>query len=308
MIELPRKFTALVTPFHPNGEVNYDGLRENVYTQIDAGWAPLVLGTTGEAPTIEPDEYKKIVQAVIEETDKIMPVMVGTGSNSTKATVEKTKLARELGADLALVVMPYYNKPEPSGQLAHFQAAADVGLPIVMYDVMGRTARAMDYNTIAQLALLPPVAGYKAATHELKDGTVLSERVARELSSEKFRVWSGDDSKTLDLMENHGAYGVISVASNVCPKKVGVIVDAAANQDFERAKEYQSFYTPLFEALFREANPIPVKAAMNILHAAHWPGSNAGSYRLPMTPPQEATIKELREVLSNLNFFVVYKV
>ncbi|MBU0459809.1 MAG: 4-hydroxy-tetrahydrodipicolinate synthase [Nanoarchaeota archaeon] len=301
MIELPRKFTALVTPFHANGDVNYDGLRENVDFQVSQGWAPLVLGTTGEAPTIEPDEFASIVEAVIEETDKRKPVMVGTGSNSTKATVEKTKLAKDLGADLALVVMPYYNKPEPSGQLAHFLAAAEVGLPIVLYDVKSRTGREIDYKVIEQLAKHPNVAGYKAATHQLKDGTVLSERVAQELSAENFRVWSGDDGRTVKLIQNFGAYGVISVASNVCPKNLGKIVNFAIEKQVDRAEFFDNLYNPLFEALFREGNPIPVKGAMNLLHEAGQEGMNAGSYRLPMTPPQETTVIELRRVLTSLN-------
>lgn len=301
MTELPRKFTALVTPFLPDGTVDYNGFRENIRYQLSEGWAPVVLGTTGEAPTIEPDEFKKIVQAAVEETAGRLPVMVGTGSNNTRATVEKTRLAKELGADLALVVMPYYNKPEPAGQEAHFRAVAEV-MPIVMYDIMGRTGRAIDYEVIQWLAEYPNVAGYKAATHNQKaeESCGLSERVAQELSAEDFRVWSGDDGRTLDLMQHFGAYGVISVASNVLPREVGRLVDAAAAEDFQTAAEINVQLDHLFKALFRESNPIPVKAAMNLLHETEKEGMHAGAYRLPMTPPREATITELKQVLNNL--------
>jgi len=302
MSELPRKFTALVTPFHSDEKVDYAGLRENIDYQVRQGWAPLVLGTTGEAPTIDSREFKKIVRAAVEETAGRLPVMVGTGTNSTKATVDKTEIAKKLGADVALVVMPYYNKPEPAGQLDHFRAAAEAGLPIVMYDIMGRTGRAIDYGVICELARHPNVVGYKAATHELKDGTfhVLSEMVARELSSETFRVWSGDDGRTLTLMEGSDAHGVISVASNVYPEEVGELVDRVAEGDFSSAARINALLDPLFQALFRESNPIPVKAAMNLRQAAGYEGMHAGAYRLPMTEPREATVTELREVLSNL--------
>lgn len=300
MTELPRKFTALVTPFLPDGTVDYNGFRENIHYQLSEGWAPVVLGTTGEAPTIEPDEFKNLVQAAVEETAGRLPVMVGTGSNNTRATVEKTRLAKELGADLALVVMPYYNKPEPAGQEAHFLAAAEV-MPIVMYDIRGRTGRAIDYGVIRRLAGHPNVVGYKAATHdqEAKEPFSLSQRVARELS-QSVRVWSGDDGRTLSLMQYFGAYGVISVASNVLPKEMGTLVDAAVAEDFPAATEINARLNRLFEALFWESNPIPVKAAMNLLHETGREGMHAGAYRLPLTPPRAATITELKYVLSTL--------
>jgi 4-hydroxy-tetrahydrodipicolinate synthase len=302
-MELPRKFTALVTPFLPNGEINYSGLQENVEFQIQHKWAPLVLGTTGEAPTVGADEFLPVVSAVVEQTNGRMPVMVGTGTNSTRMTFEKTRAARDAGADIALVVMPYYNKPEPAGQLAHFREAARPGLPIVMYDVATRTAREIDYGVIETLAKDELFIGYKAATHKqvkTDDGVrPLSARVAQELSSDTFHVWSGDDMHTVDRMRV-GAYGVISVASNVAPVKVGQVVDAAAIGNWDTADKYHSEWTPLFAALFKESNPIPVKAAMNIRHKLGRPGMNAGPCRLPLSEARGETKELLTEYLTKV--------
>ena len=251
-IELPRKITALVTPFKVNEQINYEAFRENVAFQIANGWTPLVLGTTGEAPTMREGEFERLVKIAVEEAEGGF-VLVGTGSNSTYHTQKKTELAAELGASAALVVMPYYNKPGPAGQLAHMKAAARI-MPIVPYDVSSRTAKPMDLNVIAELSGHPRVIGYKAATHEIYDKNrellwVQSERVTQELASDTFRVWSGDDSRTLSLMQQ-GAYGVISVASNAAPGQLGDMIDNAAEGDYLIAEklnqELSNFFVDLF--------------------------------------------------------------
>jgi len=302
--ELPRKITALVTPFKSNQEINWEGFRANVRHQVEKGWAPLVLGTTGEAPCVDSEEFDKLVTAAIEETQGRNYVIVGTGTNNTRATVDRTRRARELGADIGLVVMPYYNKPAPQGQEAHFRMAASTGMPIFLYDVAGRTAKAMDLDVIAKLSEHPNIIGYKAATHEIYDGNgellwVQSTKVAQEFASENFRVWSGDDGRTLDLMKAD-AYGVISVASIVAPEQVGDMVDAAARGDYAAAEAINAGLSGLFRDLFIEPNPIPAKAAMNLRDAAGYPGMNAGYHRLPMTIATDQTMETMEARLGEL--------
>ncbi len=314
-MDLPRKFTALITPFRDNGRVDYRQMRKNARHQVGNSWAPLVWGTTGESPSIQDHEFLRGLAHIMEEVGDETIVMAGTGTNDTANTVKKTKEAKRAGAHVALVVMPYYNKPEPEGQRKHFLSAAEI-MPIVLYDVAGRTGRGIDYKVISELSGHPNVVGYKAATHTIVaiDGknAPLSELVAEELGSENFRVWSGDDGKTAKLILEHGAYGVISVASNVAPVLVGRMVDMASGcgraytpcgpqqrDSTTRVLDYN--LSDLFAALFLESNPIPVKAAMNLLADNGHEGMRAGGYRLPMTPPREDTLKALDSVLKGLS-------
>ena len=247
-------------------------------------------------------EFERLVKIAVEEAEGGF-VLVGTGSNSTYHTQKKTELAAELGASAALVVMPYYNKPGPAGQLAHMKAAARI-MPIVPYDVSSRTAKPMDLNVIAELSGHPRVIGYKAATHEIYDQNrellwVQSERVTQELASDTFRVWSGDDSRTLSLMQQ-GAYGVISVASNAAPGQLGDMIDNAAEGDYLIAEKLNQELSNFFVDLFMEPNPTPVKAAMNRRDADGHSGMCAGYSRLPMTTATDHTMKTMEKRLTEL--------
>tara|TARA_Y100000310_G_scaffold337505_1_gene424722 strand:- start:1710 stop:2636 length:927 start_codon:yes stop_codon:yes gene_type:complete len=306
MRELPRVSTALLTPFRNTDTLDERALQANTEFQVMQGVGPLFAGTTGESPTIRDYEFSPAIRAVVQQTRGRVPVMVGTGSSCTYRTIKKTQAALEAGADIALVVMPHGNKPEPAGQLAHFRAAAEV-MPIVLYDIKGRAGREIDYDVVKELSEHPNIIGYKAATHELYDADgnplhVQSERVAEELSSETFRVWSGDDVRTLDLMENHNAYGVITVSGNAVPDMVQDMVEAAATGDYATAHVINERLTPFHRALFLESNPGPANAANNMLHRAGYEGRFAGVLRAPLSEPRKPTMIALREALIGLEF------
>jgi 4-hydroxy-tetrahydrodipicolinate synthase len=285
-------FTALITPFRGDA-VDYDGMRNNIRFQIEQGINGILpLGTTGEAPTISPEEKKNIIALAVEEGKGNVPVMVGTGSNDTATTIENTRLAKKLGADIALVVTPYYNKPTQDGIFQHLKAVNDaVDIPIVVYNIQSRTGTNIQTETMARLAELPNIIGVKEASGNINQiGDVIDTIVNR---SKSFSVMSGDDGMTLPLLAL-GGHGVISVVSNLVPARIGAMINAALNNDLYQAAKIHFELLPLFKGAFIETNPIPIKAAMNMC------GMAAGNCRLPLTPISAQAELKLKEILKEM--------
>jgi 4-hydroxy-tetrahydrodipicolinate synthase len=282
--------TALVTPFAASGAVDEAGVRRLARRQIDAGIHFLVpCGTTGEAPTLSPAERRRVVELVVEEAKGAVPVLAGAGGYDTQEVIESARTMREAGADGLLSVTPYYNKPTPEGLYQHYRAIAEATpLPIVVYNVPGRTGCNVDPATLARLATIPHVAGVKEASGNMTQICEVLKAVP-----EGFVVLSGDDALTLPAMAV-GARGIISVASNEAPAEMVQLVEAAERNDFAAARAVHSRLLPLLLANFSESNPIPVKAAMAQL------GLLEERYRLPMVPPKPETRERLARVLAAL--------
>lgn len=269
---------ALVTPLR-NGVVDEPALRALARWQIDKGTDGLVpCGTTGEGATLSAEEHARVVRACVEEARGQVPVIAGCGSNDTRRTIETTQRAKEAGADAALIVTPYYNKPPPEGLYRHFEAVAKQGgLPVVMYNVPGRTSLDMLPETIARCARIPGVVAVKEAS-----GNVV--RVAEILSlgvPQDFSILAGDDMFTLPTLAS-GGHGVISVVANVAPGDLAGLCDAFFAGDLVKAQKAQIRFAPLVKAMFCETNPLPVK------HALFRLGRIAPELRLPLTPISEA--------------------
>lgn len=263
-------FTALVTPFR-DGEVDLTTFRALAERQIDAGVAGLVpCGTTGEAPTLSEEDWTSLVRAAVEVADGRVPVIAGCGSNSTHKTVEGLRLARALGADAGLVVLPYYNKPNPAGMRGHVGALAEAGLPVVLYHVPGRTAQRLPVSQLAALCHMPGVIGVKDATGDVAYGLEL-------LLQEPGALLSGDDFTFAPLMA-FGAAGVISVLSNLAPALTVAWAEAARAGNLAQARGLNAQLFPVVQYLFREVNPVPVKAAMAAM------GLCENTLRLPLAP------------------------
>ena len=281
-------WTALITPFKADGSFDKEALRDLVQKQIEGGITGLVpIGTTGESPTTTAAEDRRIIEIVVEEARGRVPVMAGTGSNSTHEAVEYTQAAKEVGADACLVVAPYYNKPTPEGLKLHYTAIAEVGLPVIVYNIKGRTGINIDTDTLMEMAKNPLIVGVKEASGDIGQ---MKEVVARR--PEDFTVLSGDDGMTLELMRA-GGDGVISVASNIAPREVVEFVSFAAREAWKKAEAQNDRLADMFKKLFIESNPIPVK------YCAHRMGLCELSYRLPMCPPTDASRRVLDKMLSD---------
>ncbi len=283
-------FTALVTPFR-NGEVDVEALESLVEFQIGQGIHGLVpCGTTGETPSMSEAEDRLVIGTVVRVANGRVPVIAGTGSNSTDMAIKYTKMAEEEGADGSLQVSPYYNKPTQEGLYRHFAAIAEsTSLPIVLYNIPGRTSVNISAETTARLAEIPNIVGTKEATHSMDMASDI-----RRLCGEEFDILSGDDSLTLPLV-SLGGRGVISVAANVAPAVVSDMVNALLEGDFERGRELHYDLLPLCRALFIETNPIPVKTAASIL------GLCSDEMRLPMIPLAGDNLDTLRRVMEETN-------
>ena len=277
---------ALVTPFK-DGEVDYDRLREQVDFQIAAGTHCLCsVGTTGESPTLSHEEHERVIATVVEHAAGRVKVMAGTGSNSTAEALRLTRWAARCGADAALVVAPYYNKPTQQGMYEHYKALAeDVDLPICVYNIPGRTGKNIEPETIARLAELPSIAMVKEATGSM-------DQASEIISTTNLTLLSGDDSLTLPLMAI-GGRGAISVVGNIVPRDMLALIASVESGDLAAAQSWHRKLFPLCRDMLSLAtNPIPVKAAMKLL------GRDTGEMRLPMTPLSRAAEGQLRETLA----------
>ncbi len=278
---------ALTTPF--KGDlVDYDLLKKQVEYQLEAGVNCLVpVGTTGESPTLSHDEHERVISAVIETVAGRAKVMPGTGSNSTHEALKLTRWAEKEGADAALVVAPYYNKPTQEGFYQHYKVLAeDAGIPICVYNIPGRTGKNIEPETIARLAELEQIKLVKEATGSL-------DQASQILEMTDLTLLSGDDSLTLPLM-SIGGEGIISVVSNIVPKDMLALVAAASSGDYAEAQKWHfKLFTLCREMLGLSTNPIPLKCAMKML------GRDSGEMRLPMTPLCEKGEKRLAQVLTD---------
>ena len=280
-------YTALITPFR-NGELDLPALRTLVERQILGGVAGLVpCGTTGETPALTGREWETVITTVVETTQRRVPVIAGTGSNGTASTIERTRRAQELGADAALVVTPYYNKPTQEGLFQHFAAIANATeIPLVLYNVPGRTSVNMLPETVLRLTTVPGVAAIKEASGSLDQASqILGE------APEGFAVLSGDDSLTLPIM-GVGGTGVVSVVSNIVPEAVSALTEAALAGDYATARTLHHALFDLGRAMFCETNPVPVKAAAALL------GYCTPEVRLPLAPLSESAQRHVETALA----------
>ena len=284
-------YTALVTPFRTDGSLDLDTLAKLVEWQIASGVDGLVpCGSTGEAATLSHEEHVRVVRHVVEVAHKRVPVVAGAGSNSTREAIELTSAARSAGADAALLISPYYNKPTQEGIFQHYRAVAhETRLPIIVYNIPGRTASRIEPDTIARLSRVPGIAGLKESGGEL---IATSETIAQAAPS--FAVLSGDDALTLPMLAI-GARGAISTVANVAPAMAAELTRSHAAGDHARARALHYELMPVTQSLFIESNPIPVKTALAILGRIP-----CASLRLPLTEISKANRDRLEAALAEL--------
>jgi 4-hydroxy-tetrahydrodipicolinate synthase len=268
---------ALVTPMHDDGSVDFDALRKLIDWHIAEGTDCIgVVGTTGESPTVTVEEHCDIIRVAVEQAAGRVPVMAGAGANSTQEAIELSRYAKKVGADCSLQVVPYYNKPTQEGIYQHFKAIAEaVDLPMVLYNVPGRTVADMAPETVIRLAQLPGIIGIKEATGNLERAAWLIKQAPKG-----FSIYSGDDPTAVALMLL-GGHGNVSVTANVAPRAMAELCKAAMEQDAKRAVDIHMRLLPLHKHLFAEPNPIPVKWALARM------GKVGDHLRLPLTPLSE---------------------
>ena len=283
--------TAIVTPFKEDESLDLDALGRLVEFQIKNNIDGIVpCGTTGESPTLDYEEHEKVIQTVIDAANGRVPIIAGTGSNSTREAIEMTKKAADAGADASLQVCPYYNKPTQEGLFRHFSAIARaVDIPIIVYNIKGRTGVNMETPTLARLAKEhSSIVGVKEASGDINQMQDVLNTLPKE-----FDVLSGDDNMTFPLMKL-GGKGVISVASNIIPNEIHQLTQYALKGDFKKAEEMHNKLMPLFKGIFIETNPIPIKAALAMK------GFIEESYRLPMCEMQAENKEKLKKTLQEL--------
>ena len=285
--------TAIVTPMTENG-IDYDALGRFIEFQIGSGIDGIVvMGTTGENATIEPEDQAKVIRYTVEKVAKRVPVIAGTGTNNTEHVLHNTKQACEAGADAVLVVTPYYNKATQNGLIRHFTMIADAStVPVILYNVPGRTGCNLLPKSVAVLAEHPNIVGIKEAT-----GNVAQMVEIRHLCGDKIDVYSGEDALTVAMMAM-GGKGTISVLSNVAPKEAVAMTDACKRGDYATAAQMQCDLLPLIDALFSEVNPIPAKAGVSAL------GFGEEHLRLPLTPMEDGTRAKLYAEMRKLGMNV----
>jgi len=281
---------ALVTPMLEDGAVDWDRLAELVDWHIDQGTHGIVaVGTTGESATLDHDEHRQVVRFVVERVRNRIPVIAGTGSNSTRESLELTRHAREVGADAALLVAPYYNKPTQEGLYQHFRTLAEeVHIPQILYNVPGRTGCQIDVETVERLSHLSTIVGIKDATGDIGRAMELVR-----VCGPRMDVFSGEDGIALPILLT-GGKGVITVTANVAPAQMAAMCEAALAGDLARSRALDDDLAPLHRALFLEANPIPVKWAL------YETGQMGPGIRLPLTPLSEHHRPEVRQALETL--------
>lgn len=282
-------FTALVTPFQTNGEIDWASLDRLVKDQLDKGISGLVpVGTTGESPTLSHDENLQVVERVIQLVDGKVPVIAGTGSNCTEEAIRMTQKAKELGADASLQVAPYYNKPNQEGLYRHFSSIADsVDLPLVVYNIKGRSGINVETSTLMRLAKHPNVVAVKEASGDLSQ---MMEVISRR--PDNFSVLSGDDSLTMPLCMM-GGNGVISVTSNILPAEMEELVQACLKGEVEKARIQHYKLLPFFNGMSLDTNPIPVKSTMAMM------GLVQDHFRLPLCAPEAPVLEKLTQLVKD---------
>ena len=279
---------ALVTPFR-DGKVDWRSLEALVDFHIQNGTHGIVpCGTTGESATLSHEEHDEVIKAVIKAVNKRIPVIAGTGSNSTEEAVRLTRASEKAGADGALMISPYYNRPTQEGIYQHYKKVASaVGIPIIVYNIPGRTGSKIEPETLARLAEIKNIAGVKEAT-----GSVDQAIDVIRLCGDNLAVYSGEDSLTFSLMAL-GGKGVISTVANITPKEMAQLGEACLKGNWENGRELQFKLVPLIRSVFIETNPIPVKTALSLM------GKCGPELRLPLTPMSEGALKKLRQAMTD---------
>lgn len=285
--ELGRLITAMVTPFNSQGEVDYSQAKKLARALLDSGSEGLVVvGTTGESPTLRHPEEKKLFAEIKQAIGSRGSVIAGTGSNNTAEALEFTKDAEEIGVDACLLVVPYYNKPTQEGLYRHFKTIAEsTSLPCILYNVPSRTVTNLAPETTIKLSHVKNIIGVKEASGNMDQ----ISKIIKE-AKDGFVVWSGNDSDTLPMLKL-GAHGIISVASHLVGKQISDMIYAFVKGDTRSAAEMHDRLMPIFNALFVVSNPIPVKYALNQV------GFNVGKPRLPLCEPDEKTAKQIMDVV-----------
>jgi 4-hydroxy-tetrahydrodipicolinate synthase len=281
---------ALITPMHADGSVDYPALRKLIDWHIAEGTDCIgVVGTTGESPTVNVEEHCEIIRVSVEQAAGRAPIMAGCGANSTKEAIELAKFAKKVGANCQLQVVPYYNKPTQEGQYLHFKAIAEaVDLPVVLYNVPGRSVADMQHDTVLRLAQVPGIVGIKEATGNIERAQWLIKE-----APEGFAIYSGDDPTAVALMLC-GGHGNVSVTANVAPRLMHELCMAAIAGDVKRAMEIQFQLMPLHKTLFVESNPIPVKWAVARM------GLCQGTMRLPLTELTSDSQKAVERIMQSV--------
>lgn len=282
--------TAMVTPFKSDLSVDWKRAEElAVYLAENGSDGLVVHGTTGESPTLTHEEEYELYRVVKKAVGGRCKIIAGTGSNSTETTIKSTREAEKIGVDGIMIVVPYYNKPSPEGLYQHFKAVAEkTSLPIIIYNIPGRTGINMSPETTARIAEIKNVIGLKDAA-----GSLDQTSAARQLCPKDFIIWSGDDSLTLPMLAV-GATGIISVASHIAGKEIAQMVAAYRAGDVKKAMEIHLKLLPLFKVLFITSNPSPVKYALELI------GQPAGKPRLPLVEPSDTEKEQIRKVLKDL--------
>ena len=283
---------AIITPFKRNPAMDLDvqGLERNIGFLLSCGIHGIVpCGSTGESATLSFEEHEKVIEITIDRVNGKIPVVAGTGSNNTAEAVRLTKAAKDSGADGVLVISPYYNKPNRSGLVKHYTRLADLDIPVVVYNVPGRTGQNLEPDLVAELAQHPNIVGIKEASGNI--GQV--SRIIEETQDEDFAVISGDDNLTLPIMALGGS-GVISVTANVDPKRMVAMCEAMKKGDMKKALSLHYALSPLFRAMFIDTNPIPVKKAVELI------GMAGGPVRLPLDSLDDKKTEQLKKVLDSI--------
>jgi 4-hydroxy-tetrahydrodipicolinate synthase len=281
---------ALVTPFK-EGRVDWDSLEGLVEFHVRSGTHGIVpCGTTGESATLSHKEHHEVIEKVVKLVKKRVPVIAGTGSNSTDEAIELTRGAEESGADGALLISPYYNRPTQEGIYQHYKKVASaVRIPLIVYNIPARTGSKIEPETLARLSEIENIAGVKEAT-----GSVDQAIDVLRLSGGHFAVYSGEDSLTFSLMAL-GGKGVVSTVANIVPKEMSELTEACLKGDLEKGRKLQFKLIPLIRAVFIETNPIPVKTALSLM------GKCKSDLRLPLTPMSEGNLKKLRQTMADFS-------
>lgn len=287
-------YVAMVTPFTEDEEIDEEGYRTNINSLIDSGVSGLVAaGTTGESATLSHEEHRRIVEILIDEVDGRVDTIAGAGSNSTQEAIDLVNFSEEAGADAALVITPYYNKPQQHALIEHYRLISDASdIPIIAYNVPSRTGINMDVETIVEIAKFDNIDAVKEASGSLDKISDLYNELLKENLEEDFNILSGEDALTLPIMALGGT-GVISASANIDARRMVLMVDSILNDDYDRARELHYDMLEVIRALFIESNPVPVKTAMNLM------GLPSGPLRKPLVGMKDENLEILKKALKD---------
>lgn len=287
-------YVAMVTPFDENLQIDEEGFRSNINFLIDNGVNGLVgAGTTGESATITHDEHRKIIEILVDEVDGRVQTIAGTGSNSTSEALDLTKFAQDAGADAALVITPYYNKPQQHALVQHYDViSSGSDIPIIAYNVPSRTGINIDVDTVVEIAKIENIEAIKEASGSVDKVSDIYRALSKEGLEDDFNILSGEDSLTFPIMAVGGT-GVISASANIDARRMVLMVDSILNDDYDRAMELHYEMLELIRACFVESNPVPVKTAMGLM------GLPSGPLRKPLAPMKEENLEVLKKALKD---------